>query len=112
MMVGILLVLIVQAFTIRVEEKQYFLTHLFDPMRYLYMDQMGYSSGKGVAEFEISYYGTLKDKSIEPHIYIGLLHHQKFEEFDHERTCRGREKLLSQKQYVPLNNRELSKIKI
>ena len=43
MLVALLLILIAHALSIRVEEKLYFLTHLFDPVGYLYMDQMGYS---------------------------------------------------------------------
>ena len=49
-MLGVIIaVLVAYALSIRVEEKMYFLAHVFDPYGYLFMDQMGYSTGKGTA---------------------------------------------------------------
>ena len=42
------------------------------------MDQMGYSEGKGTAEFDISYHGTLSNPNTQPYVYIGLLNHAHF----------------------------------
>jgi hypothetical protein len=81
MLAATVLMLIVSVYSIRVEEKQFFLTHVFDQFGYLFMDQMGYSEGKGTAEFDISYHGTLSNPNIQPYVYIGLLNHAHFSEF-------------------------------
>lgn len=49
MIVVVFMALIAYAFSIRVEENQYFLSHVFDHYGFFFMDQMGYPSGKGTA---------------------------------------------------------------
>ena len=73
---------------------------------------MGYTEGKGVAEFDISFSGTLRDKDVQPHVFLGLLNHNSFTEFESERSCRQREKMLDKSMRVDLDNREIAKVKV